>query len=209
MIHLAIADDHELIRSGLEMIIGAHTDMKVAIAAGSYRELVDALEKRSADLLILDLNLGDTNGLQTIEQIVSAYPDMPILVLSAYAEEVYALRAFKSGAMGYLNKAVVSSELVDAIRTVLKGKRYISNACEEILPLGTDLDKESRNIGELLSKRELEVLTLIASDKTSKEIAQQLGVSPKTVSTYKARMMDKLMLESASQLQRLAYTYFS
>lgn len=209
MIHLAIADDHELIRSGLEMIIGAHTDMKVAIAAGSYRELVDALEKRSADLLILDLNLGDTNGLQTIEQIVSAYPYMPILVLSAYAEEVYALRAFKSGAMGYLNKAVVSSELVDAIRTVLKGKRYISNACEEILPLGTDLDKESRNIGELLSKRELEVLTLIASDKTSKEIAQQLGVSPKTVSTYKARMMDKLMLESASQLQRLAYTYFS
>ena len=209
MIHLAIADDHELIRNGLEMIIGAHADMKVTTAAGSYRELVETLAKRSADLLILDLNLGDTNGLQTIEQIVSAYPDMPVLVLSAYAEEVYALRAFKSGAMGYLNKAVVSSELVDAIRTVLKGKRYISNACEEILPLGTDLDKESRNIGELLSKRELEVLTLIASDKTSKEIAQQLGVSPKTVSTYKARMMDKLMLESTSQLQRLAYTYFS
>ena len=209
MIHLAIADDHELIRNGLEMIIGAHADMKVAIAAGSYRELVEALAKRSADLLILDLNLGDTNGLQTIEQIISAYPDMPVLVLSAYAEEVYALRAFKSGAMGYLNKSVVSSELVDAIRTILKGKRYISNTCEEILPLGTDLDKESRNIGELLSKRELEVLTLIALDKTAKEIAQQLGVSPKTVSTYKARMMDKLMLESASQLQRLAYTYFS
>jgi len=209
MIHLAIADDHELIRNGLEMIIGAHADMKVAIAAGSYRELVDALTKTPADLLILDLNLGDTNGLQTIEQIISTYPDMPILVLSAYSEEVYALRAFKSGAMGYLSKAVVSSELVNAIRTILKGKRYISNACKEILPLGTDLDKESRNIGELLSKRELEVLTLIASDKTSKEIAQQLGVSPKTVSTYKARMMDKLMLESTSQLQRLAYTYFS
>ncbi len=209
MIQLAIADDHELIRSGLEMIIGSHADMKVSIAAGSYHELIDALKTTSVDLLILDLNLGDMNGLQTIEQIISAYPDMPILVLSAYAEEVYALRAFKSGAMGYLNKAVVSSELIDAIQTILKGERYISQSCEEVLPLGTDLDKESRNIGELLSKRELEVLTLIAADKTSKEIAQQLGVSPKTVSTYKTRMMDKLMLESTSQLQRIAYTYFS
>ena len=209
MIQLAIADDHELIRSGLEMIIGSHADMKVSIAAGSYHELIDALKTTSVDLLILDLNLGDMNGLQTIEQIISAYPDMPILVLSAYAEEVYALRAFKSGAMGYLNKAVVSSELIDAIQTILKGERYVSQSCEEILPLGTDLDKESRNIGELLSKRELEVLTLIAADKTSKEIAQQLGVSPKTVSTYKTRMMDKLMLESTSQLQRIAYTYFS
>ncbi len=209
MVSIAVADDHELIRNGLEMIINTRSDMQVAVQAASYQELLDTLEKKHVDLLLLDLNLGDINGLSTIEQIHARYPSLPILVLSAYPEEVYALRAFKSGALGYLNKSVVSSELIDAITTVLQGKRYISKTCEEILPLGTDLNPETKALGELLSKREFEVLNLIAQGKSPKEIAEEMGLSPKTVSTYRTRILDKLSLESTTQLQRFAYETFS
>jgi len=209
MVSLAVADDHELIRNGLEMIIGARKDMQVTLQAASYRELLDALANKHVDLLLLDLNLGDINGLATIEEIHTRHPSLPILVLSAYPEEVYALRAFKSGARGYLNKSVVSSELIDAITTVLKGEKYISRTFEEILPLGTDLNPEKKAIGNLLSKREFEVFNLIAQGKSPKEIAEEMALSPKTVSTYRTRILDKLSLESTAQLQRFAYEIFS
>ncbi len=209
MVSLAVADDHELIRNGLEMIIRTRSDMQVTVQAASYQELLESLEKEHVDLLLLDLNLGDLNGLATIEEIRTRYPSLPILVLSAYPEEVYALRAFKSGALGYLNKAVVSSELIDAITTVLRGKRYISRTVEEILPLGTDLTPETKTIDDLLSKREFEVLNLIAQGKSPKEIAEEMGLSPKTVSTYRTRILDKLSLENTAQLQRFAYETFS
>ncbi len=209
MVSLAVADDHELIRNGLEMIIRTRSDMQVTVQAASYQELLEGLKKEHVDLLLLDLNLGDLNGLATIEEIRTRYPSLPILVLSAYPEEVYALRAFKSGALGYLNKAVVSSELIDAITTVLRGKRYISRTVEEILPLGTDLTPETKTIDDLLSKREFEVLNLIAQGKSPKEIAEEMGLSPKTVSTYRTRILDKLSLENTAQLQRFAYETFS
>jgi DNA-binding NarL/FixJ family response regulator len=209
MIRIAIADDHELIRNGLGMLIDARSDMRVALEASCYRELIDSLSGSEVDLLILDLNLGDTNGLHTIEKIHEKFPSLPVLVLSAYPENLYALRAFKSGASGYLNKSAVSSELIDAITTIIRGKKYISRAFEEILPLGTEPGKEERNLGELLSKREFEVLNLIAAGHTPKEIAEVMGVSPKTVSTYRTRMMEKLSLETTTQLQRFAYETFS
>ncbi len=209
MIRLAIADDHELIRNGLEMIIGTHSDMQVTLQAASYHELLESLRKQHVDLLLLDLNLGDSNGLSTVEQIKTQYPSLPILVLSAYPEEVYALRAFKSGALGYLNKSVVSAELIDAITTVMRGEKYISSALEEILPFGTDLDPEKKTLGDLLSKREFEVLSLIALGKSPKEIAEEMALSPKTVSTYRTRILDKLSLENTAQLQRFAYETFA
>jgi len=209
MTNLAIADDHELIRNGLSMIIDSHQNMQVVLQASSHNELMESLDKYHVDLLILDLNLGDTNGLQTVETISDHYPSLPILVLSAYPEEIYALSAFKSGASGYLNKSVVSSELIEAISTILKGEKYISSAFSEILPFGTDLGKETKDLGEILSKREFEVLNLIAAGKTPKEIAEIMDVSPKTISTYRTRIMDKLSLETSSQLQRFAYETFS
>ena len=208
MIQIAIADDHELIRSGLSMIIEAHNDMRILMQASSYTELLEALEKAVPDLLILDLNLGDTNGLNTLENISSLYPSLPILVLSAYPEEVYALRTFKNGASGYLNKSIVSSELIDAIITIMKGKKYISSTFEEILPLGTNLGKEEKDLVEILSKREFEVLNLIAAGQAPKEIAENMNVSPKTISTYRTRIMEKLSFETTSQLQRFAYETF-
>jgi DNA-binding NarL/FixJ family response regulator len=208
MITIAIADDHELIRKGLGMLIDAREDMQVCMEAASFSELVEKLENTHMDLLILDLNLGDTNGLHTIEKISDRYPALPILVLSAYPENVYALHAFKSGASGYLNKSAVSDELIDAILTVTEGGKYISRTFEEILPLGTEPRKEEKNLGEILSRREFEVLSLIAAGHTPKEIAESMQLSPKTISTYQARIMDKLSLESTTQLQRFAYETF-
>ena len=205
MIRIAIADDHEIVRSGLSMIIEKEEGMEVVQQASSYAKLVDMLVQTEVDLLILDLNLGDMNGLGVIENIIAAYPELPILVLSAYPEKTYALRAFKSGASGYLNKAVLSSELIDAISTVIKGKKYISHTFEEDLEYGTSLEKEEFDLNTLLSKREFEVLSLIASGHTSKEIAQALNLSPKTVSTYKGRIMEKLMVKNSSQLFQFAY----
>jgi len=205
MIRIAIADDHEIVRSGLSMIIEKKEGMEIVQQASSYAELVDTLVQTEVDLLILDLNLGDMNGLGVIENIIAAYPELPILVLSAYPEKTYALRAFKIGASGYLNKAVLSAELIDAISTVIEGKKYISHTFEEDLKYGTSLEKEEFDLNTLLSKREFEVLSLIASGHTSKEISQALNLSPKTISTYKGRIMEKLMVKNSSQLFQFAY----
>jgi DNA-binding NarL/FixJ family response regulator len=208
MIQIAIADDHELIRKGLRILIDECEGMQVGMEASSFQELITILQKEVPDLLILDINLGDANGLHTIEEINAHYPDLPILILSAYPETLYATRAFKSGASGYLNKSAVSNELIDAILTIVQGEKYISQAFEEILPLGTEPQKEEKNLGEILSKREFEVLNLIAEGHTPKEIAQQMRLSPKTISTYQTRIMEKLSLPSTTQLQRFAYEAF-
>jgi len=160
MTRIAIADDHEIVRNGLAMVIEMQEEMEVVRQASSYAELADTLAQTDVDLLILDLNLGDVNGLGAIENVIAAHPELPVLVLSAYPEKTYALRAFKSGASGYLNKAVVSSELIDAISSVIEGKKYISHTFEEDLEYGTSLEKEELDLNTLLSKREFEVLSL-------------------------------------------------
>lgn len=205
MLRIAIADDHEIVRNGLSIIIENTRGMQVNIAASSHHELLQMLEVDEADMLILDLNLGDVNGLGSLEAITERHPALPVLVLSAYPEEEYAIRAFKAGASGYLNKAVVSSELIEAIQTIQSGKSYISETLAQNLPYGTTLEKEKKEISEILSKREFEVFSLIGQGKSPKEISELLSLSPKTVSTYRARIMEKLMLTSRTQLQRLAY----
>lgn len=209
MIEVAIVDDHELIRTGLRLIIEKEPSMQLLFEATNRRDLLSFLQKHDPDILIMDLNLGDSDGMETIESVTRHYPSLPILVLSTYPEELYALFAFKQGILGYLNKSVVSEELIEAIETVVSGKHYISRSFKEKLPYGTTLAKENRELTSLLSKRETEVMSLLAQDKSSKEIAEIMGISPKTVSTYKVRIMDKLSISSASHLQRLAYELFS
>lgn len=205
MLRIAIADDHEIVRNGLSIIIENTHSMQVEIAASSHHELLHMLEAHEVDMLILDLNLGDVNGLGSLESITERHPALPVLVLSAYPEEEYAIRAFKAGASGYLNKAVVSSELIKAIQTIKSGKSYISETLAQNLPYGTTLEKEKKEISEILSKREFEVFSLIGQGKSPKEISELLSLSPKTVSTYRSRIMEKLMLTNRTQLQRLAY----
>jgi DNA-binding NarL/FixJ family response regulator len=126
MYHIAIADDHEIVRNGLRMLIDQEKEMKVGVEASSCSELISSLEEVNVDLLILDLNLGDKNGVESIEGVSNLFPKLPILVLSTYPEEPYAVQAFKAGASGYLNKTVISDELIKAIQKITAGKKYIS-----------------------------------------------------------------------------------
>lgn len=205
MIRIAIADDHEIVRHGLIMLIDKEKNMQVEVEASSYSELIARLKEVSVDLLILDLNLGDTNGMESIENVSTLFPALPILVLSTYPEEPYAIQTFKAGASGYLNKTVISSELIKAIHKITAGKKYISESLAENLAYGFSLEKSSTNPVELLSKREYEVLSLIASGQSYKEIASKLDLSPKTVSTYRTRILEKLNLATTAQLLRFAY----
>jgi len=207
VIKIVIADDHEIVRSGLMMLIDRQEGMKVEAQASSYTELVPLLEQESFDLLILDLNLGDKNGLESIEQVSTLFPKLSILVLSTYPEEPYAVQTFKAGASGYLNKTVISSELIKAIKKISEGKKYISESLAENLAYGFSLEKSGKNPVELLSKREFEILAHIASGKAYKEIAQKLNLSPKTVSTYRTRILEKLNLTSTAQLLRFAFEH--
>ncbi len=205
MLRIAIADDHEIVRNGLMMLIDQEKDMTVQAEASSCTELISLLKEENVDLLILDLNLGDKNGVESIENVNNLFPALSILVLSTYPEEPYAVQAFKAGASGYLNKTVISNELIKAIRKITAGKKYISESLAENLAYGFSLEKSNTDPIELLSKREFEVLSLIASGQAYKEIASKLNLSPKTVSTYRTRILEKLNLSSTAQLLRFAY----
>jgi len=207
MIRIAIADDHEIVRTGLMLLIDQEKDMEVHVQASSCSELISLLKEESLDLLILDLNLGDKNGVESIENVSDLFPTLPILVLSTYPEEPYAVQTFKAGASGYLNKTVISSELIKAIHKITAGKKYISESLAENLAYGFSLEKSDTDPVELLSKREFEVLSLIASGQAYKEIASKLNLSPKTVSTYRTRILEKLNLTSTAQLLRFAYEH--
>ena len=207
MIRIAIADDHEIVRNGLMMLIDQEKDMEVQVQASSCSDLISMLKEESVDLLILDLNLGDKNGVESIENVIDLFPTLSILVLSTYPEEPYAVQTFKAGASGYLNKTVISSELIKAISKITAGKKYISESLAENLAYGFSLEKSDTDPVELLSKREFEVLSLIASGQAYKEIASKLNLSPKTVSTYRTRILEKLNLTSTAQLLRFAYEH--
>ena len=205
MLQIVIADDHELIRKGLMMLIAQHDNMAVVAEASSCSELILILKQQHTDLLILDLNLGDINGMDTIENVSKAFPTLSILVLSTYPEDPYAVQTFKAGASGYLNKRVISSELIAAIIKVSRGEKYISESLAENLAYGFNLNKSSKNIVEILSKREYQVLSFIVSGHSYKEIANKLNLSPKTISTYRTRILEKLNLTTTAQLLRFAY----
>jgi len=202
--NIIIADDNDIVRSGLRLLIESHPDLQVEAEASSFSELTPLLKEKKYDLLILDLNLGDKNGIHSIQEVSDQFGNLPVLILSMYPEESYAVGAIKAGASGYLNKKVVSTELINAIRKIISGKKYISASLEETLAYGTDLDKETANPLESLSKREYEVLSLIASGTAYKEIAEKLSLSPKTVSTYRTRILDKLSLSNTNQLINFA-----
>ncbi len=199
-LNIVLADDHSIVRSGLNFLIEQQPGMQVNKEASSFEMLMEVLKETPCDILILDLNMGDKNGLQSVKDVSSRFKDLSILVLSMYPEEMYALQSIKAGAAGYLNKKVVSDELVDAILSVAKGKVYLSKAVNDTLLYGESLQKEEKNPSELLSKREFEVLAMIAGGMSYKEIAEKLSLSPKTVSTYRTRILDKLSLDNTNQL---------
>ncbi len=201
---IIIADDHEIVRSGVKFTIESQENLRIEDEASSFSELINLLSKKNYDFLILDLNLGDKNGIHSIREISNLFNELPILILSMFPEDPYALQSIQAGASGYLNKKMVSKDLLHAINSIMEGKTYIDQSYMETLPYGTPLDKTSKSSIESLSTREFEVYSLITSGMASKEIAEKLALSPKTVSTYRTRILEKLSLSNTSQLIHFA-----
>lgn len=199
MIKVLIVDDHPLIRDGIKQILATETDMVVAGEARSASELMEKLKKEKFNLVILDISLPDGNGLDVLKKLKREYSNLPVLVLSMHQEEEYAIRTLKSGAAGYIVKETASSQLVGAIRKVASGGKHISPALAEQL---ADCMEEGFNETphQTLSDRELQILLMIGSGKTPTEIAKTLCLSIKTISTYRARILEKMRMENNSQL---------
>ena len=203
MIRALIADDHAVVRQGLKQILGDTPEMVVAGEATNGQEVLDKVRAETWDVVVLDISLPDRSGLDILKQLRSERPKLPVLVLSMHSEDQYAMRVLKAGASGYLTKDSAPDELVKAIRKVVSGGRYVSSFLAEKLAfeIGTD---SSRLPHETLSDREFQVLRLIAAGKSVTEIAAELYLSVKTVSTYRARMLEKMSLGTNAELMHYA-----
>lgn len=199
MMRVLIADDHAVVRQGLKQILGDTPEMLVAGEATNGQEVLDKVRAETWDVVVLDISMPDRSGLDILKQLRSERPKLPVLVLSMYSEDQYALRVLKAGASGYLTKDSAADELVKAIRKVVSGGRYVSPLLAEKLAFEIGGDS-SRLPHESLSDREFQVLRLIAAGKSVKEIAAELGLSVKTVSTYRARMLEKMKLGTTAEL---------
>jgi two-component system, NarL family, invasion response regulator UvrY len=200
---ILIVDDHTVVREGLKRILADVDNIQVMAEAGNASEALALLRERNFDLVLLDLSLPGRTGLELLRMIKDEQPKLPVLVLSAYAEDQYAVRALRDGADGFLNKQSAPELLVTAIRKVASGGKYVSATLAERLAqeIGGRTDKP---LHEALSDREFVVLKMIASGKNLNQIAEELCISPKTVSTYRARIIEKTGLQSNAELIRYA-----
>lgn len=199
MIRIAICDDHQIVREGFKQILSTVEDIEVVAEAVNGRDALEIARKQICDVILLDISMPDQNGVDTLRTIKQGQPGFPILILSGYPAQQYAVNLFKMGANGYLNKECDSDELIKAIRTVATGRRYVSEEVGEILAGGFTHDANVAPHTEL-SDREFQVFLRLAKGETASDIAIALSLSVKTVSTYRTRMMEKMNLHSNSDL---------
>ncbi len=205
MMRILMVDDHAVVRRGFQQIAGDAYGSLVLGEARSAEEALQLVQQQRWDVVVLDVNLPGRSGLDILRELKRERPQLPILVYSMHPEEQYAVRALKAGAAGYVTKAGAPEELLRAIRKVVSGGRYVSPWLAE--RLAQDAAGESERSHESLSEREYEVLRMIASGCTATEIAAQLSLSVKTVSTYRTRALEKLGLRSNAELVRYAFEH--
>ena len=203
MIRILVADDHTIVREGLKQILAKHSDLQVAGEAANGNDVLHLVRDNKWDVLVTDMSMPGRNGLELIKLVKQTQPALPVLVLSMYDEEQYAVRAIRAGASGYLNKESASEQLVSAIRTVAAGGVYASAAVTQAL-FSTLRNNRGAQPHEQLSGRELQVLQMIAAGQSITEIAELLSLSPKTVSTHKSRMLEKMNMSNQAELIRYA-----
>ncbi|MDQ1265186.1 MAG: hypothetical protein QG635_336 [Bacteroidota bacterium] len=203
MIKIIIVDDHAVVRKGLKQIFDETPDLSVIDEANSGKELLDKVRVNSYDVVILDISMPGKDGLDTLKDLKLEKPDLPVLVFTVYPEEQYAVRLLKAGAAGYLNKESEPEELIDAIRKVSRGRKYISSYLAEILASNLDPGGEAP-LHESLSDREFQVMCMIASGKTVTEIANELSLSINTISTYRNRILEKMSMKSNAEITHYA-----
>jgi DNA-binding NarL/FixJ family response regulator len=202
MIRIIIADDHAVVRRGLKQIISEEADMTVLAEANNAQDVLDAIAKKKFDVVILDISMPGKSGLEVLKDLKQLKPNLAVLVLSMYPEEQFAMRVLKAGAAGYLTKESAPEELVKAIRKVYAGERYVSSRFADTImnEFGAD-DKPPHT---QLSDREYEVFLLLASGKTVSEIAEEITLSVKTISTYRSRILEKMKMKTNAELTHYA-----
>ncbi|MEN6363837.1 MAG: response regulator transcription factor [Rectinema sp.] len=204
MLSILVADDHYLIRKGLRQLLEENLPTLRVDEAGDGREALEAVRSRHYDVVVLDISMPGRDGLDLIRDIKDADPVSSVLILSIQPEEQYALRAFRLGAAGCLNKAGNPAEVVQAVRTVVSGKRYLNSKTQELLL--DDVFKDGSSLPhQRLSDREFQVFMMLASGRTAGEISGLLNISVKTVSTYRTRIIEKTGLENNAQITHYAF----
>jgi two-component system, NarL family, invasion response regulator UvrY len=203
MIRILIADDHAIVRHGLRQIVEKSGEMCVVAEADSGIDALHKIREIECDVVLLDISMPDMSGIDVLKQIHAEKPKLPVLILSIYSEDQYAMRLIKAGAAGYMTKDSAPPEVVKALLHVASGKKYISPVVAEILAneIGADEEKLPH---QLLSDREYQIFLLLASAKTVSEIADALALSVKTVSTYRSRILEKMHLSNNAELMRYA-----
>jgi len=199
MLRIAIVDDHPLVRAGLRQFLSEHVDLRVVAECASAREAMDVVRQELADVLLLDISMPDVSGVDALQSIKARAPQLPVLILSSFAEEHYALTLLRQGAWGYLGKDCDPDEIVRAIRTVALGRRYITPAVAERMAEQM-ISATPKAEHELLSEREFQVFLRLAKGETLGRMADSMALSVKTVSTYRTRVMEKMALVSNSDL---------
>lgn len=203
MIKVLITDDHPVVRQGIKQILEEDERMELVEEASSGKELFEKLNNKEFDVVLLDISLPGRNGLELLGDIKRLKPEIPVVMLTIYSEEQYALRALKLGASGYLAKTSAPDELIVAVVKAAGGGRYISSSLADKITLDF-FDKKERPLQEKLSVREMEVISLLSSGKRISSIAKELSLSPKTISTYRERILTKLKLKTTSDIIRYA-----
>ncbi|MDX6611236.1 MAG: hypothetical protein QOD75_422 [Blastocatellia bacterium] len=202
MKRILIIDDHEIVREGVKRLFEERWEGLVFGEASTVTAAVELTRKHDWDIAVLDLSLGERSGLEALKELKQIRPRLPVLILSMHSEEQYARRAFKAGAAGYITKDSSRAELINAITKVAAGRRYVSDELAERLVI--DLGKSDGPPHERLSDREMEVMRLIASGKTVGEVAELLSLSDKTISTYRARIMEKMGMKTNAEITHYA-----
>jgi two-component system invasion response regulator UvrY len=203
MIKILIVDDHVVVRDGMKRIFDEQPGEAAFGEASTAQEALKLVREETWDAVVLDISLNGRSGLDVLIELRQLCPRLPVLILSMHSEEQYALRAFKAGAAGYITKDSSRAELVQAINKVIHGGRYVSQTLAEKIVFDIDRDSDAPP-HESLSNREFEVMRLIASGKTLSEIAELLSLSDKTISTYKARVLDKMGMKTNAELTHYA-----
>lgn len=198
---IIIADDHELIREGLKKVLAKNSEIEVVAEAASSRELLEILSKKEVDIVVLDISMPGKSGLETLRDIKNYYPKVKTLILSMHPEESFAIRALKSGASGYLSKQSAAKELENALIKIMHGGKYISNAVAEQLALEIETPSD-KALHEKLSNREFEIMIKISQGKSVSDIADELSLSVNTITSYRARLLQKMNMKSNADLIR-------
>jgi len=199
MIRILIADDHAIVRAGLKQFVADQADMSVAGEAATGAETVSLVRNEAYDVVLLDISMPDRNGVDTLKQLKQIRPEMPVLMLSAHAEEQYAVNLLRAGAAGYVSKETASTQLVQAIRTVTRGRKYVSPDLAQVLADGVTGQGEAP-LHASLSQREFQIFCKLAGGMPVSKIAQELFLSVKTVSTYRSRVLEKMGMKTNADL---------